>query len=91
MIVHVTIRDLAFTPKVVNVHIGTTVVWTNEDDVAHTVTSGMTVDDNRWASSPLLSSGKSFSVRFDTAGRFPYFCKPHYYDESMHGVVVVSK
>jgi plastocyanin len=87
----VTMKDLAFVPKVVHVAAGTTVVWTNRDDVLHTVTSGTTADAGKWVSSPLLSYGKSFRVRFDRAGAFPYFCKPHSYNENMHGVVMVSR
>ena len=87
--VHVQIRDLTFTPKIVHIPVGATVVWTNEDDMAHTVTSGTEADDHRWVTSPLIPRGKSFSVRFQHAGTFPYFCQVHFYDQSMHGTVVV--
>jgi plastocyanin len=89
-VVNVTIKDLTFTPKVIHVQAGTMVTWTNQDDVAHTVTSGVAQDDGKWVSSPLIVYAKSFSVVFKDIGTFPYFCKPHYYNPNMHGTVVVS-
>jgi plastocyanin len=85
------IKDMAFIPKVIHVHVGSTVTWLNDDDVAHTVTSGNGSDDAKWTSSPLITTGKSFKVTFSKVGSFPYYCKPHYYDESMHGTVIVEK
>jgi plastocyanin len=89
--VPVHIKDMAFIPKVIHVHVGSTVTWVNEDDVAHTVTSGNGSDDAKWVSSALITTGKSFDVTFSKVGSFPYYCKPHFYDESMHGTVIVEK
>ena len=89
--VHVRIANLAFVPKIIHVSVGTTIVWTNEDDVVHTVTSGTTHDDGRWKGAPSIGPGKSFSARFATPGTFPYYCQVHFYDESMHSMIVVGK
>jgi plastocyanin len=89
-VARVVMKDLAFVPKVVRIKAGTTVVWTNQDDVVHTVTSGTTADDGVWVSSPGIAGGKSFSHTFAVPGTFPYFCKPHFYNEAMHGVVIVE-
>jgi plastocyanin len=89
--VYVRIKDLAFVPKIIHVHVGTTVVWTNEDGVDHTVTSGTTWDNGVWKSSPLIPGGKQFSVKFNRPGSFPYYCKPHIYNDDMHGAVIVEK
>jgi plastocyanin len=89
--VRVHIKDMAFIPKVIHVRVGSTVTWVNEDDVAHTVTSGNGSDDAKWVSSPLITTGKTFNVTFSKVGSFPYYCKPHFYDESMHGTVIVEK
>ena len=62
---------------------GTTVIWVNEGNVAHTSTS----DSEIW-SSPLLSRGESYSRVFNEVGEFPYFCEPHPF---MRGVVVVQE
>jgi len=85
------IKDLAFVPKVLHVKVGTTVTWTNDDDVNHTVTSGTSSDDGVWTSSPPIAGGKTFSHTFDKAGTFPYYCKPHFYNEAMHATVVVDE
>ena len=89
--VHVVIRGLAFVPKVVHVTAGTTVIWTNEDDVPHTVTSGTSTDDGTWTTSPAIAQGQMFNVRFTKPGTFPYYCKPHFYNENMHGTVIVTR
>ncbi|HEY8283631.1 MAG TPA: cupredoxin family copper-binding protein [Chloroflexota bacterium] len=69
----VTIQNFAFSPAVLKVALGTTVTWTNQDSVAHTVTS----DTNAWADSGSLATGKTFSVTFNKAGSFAYHCAIH--------------
>jgi len=54
------------------VPVGTTVTWTNEDDMVHTVTSTTKV-----FSSSELNTGQSFSYTFTTPGTYPYFCALH--------------
>ncbi|HEY1025348.1 MAG TPA: plastocyanin/azurin family copper-binding protein [Sphingobacteriaceae bacterium] len=68
----VTIQGMAFSPSSLTVTTGTTVTWTNRDNVAHTVTA----DDNSF-SSPLINNGGTYSRTFNTAGTFPYHCTPH--------------
>jgi plastocyanin len=89
-VAHVKIKDLAFSPNVLHVKAGTMVIWTNEDDVVHTVTSGKTADDNAFETSPGIAGGKTFSHTFTKPGTYPYYCKPHYYSEQMHGTIVVD-
>jgi amicyanin len=82
----VKIENFEYVPEAIEVKVGTTVTWTNNDSVPHTVTSeegGAMVMD-----SALLKKGESYSVTFDEAGTFPYFCKPHTY---MKGTVVVTE
>ena len=69
----VTIAHFAFTPDVLTVPVGTEVVWMNQDNVRHTVTS----DDNSTFASSLLGGGDTFSHRFDEPGIFPYHCSVH--------------
>lgn len=88
-LVRIGIKDLAFTPKSARVAPGTTVVWTNDDDVVHTVTSGASADDDRWKTSPGIPPGATFSHTFAEAGTYPYYCKPHFYNENMHGTIEV--
>ena len=80
----VTIDNFRFNAPGLTVPAGTTVVWTNRDDIPHTVTSA---DDPRRFTSPPLDTGDHFSYRFDHAGRFAYFCSLHAH---MQGVVVVK-
>ena len=67
-----------FDPDTISAKAGTTVVWTNTDSVAHTVTSG---DPNAGPSgtfdSNLIKPGKTFQHTFDSVGTTPYFCTVH--------------
>ena len=82
----VTIVDFAFDPSTIEVDAGSTVTWTNEDGVTHTVTAGApgsaeeTFDES-------LDGAATAEVTFDEAGTFPYFCAIH---TDMTGEVVVS-
>lgn len=71
----------AYSPQNIQVEVGTTVTWTNEDVVVHTVTSGTSdgrigQPDARFNSDDMLE-GDSFSYTFEQAGVFPYYCIPH--------------
>lgn len=89
---HVAIRDHAFVPRVIHVKAGQQIVWVNDDQDPHTVTSGgNNVDDGRWKSSPLIPDGGTFKLSLVRPGTYPYFCKPHQFEASMHGTIVVSK
>ncbi len=81
--VTINISDYAYQPDRITVPVGTTVVWSNQDDEAHDVTSegGPNV-----LSSPDFGKGGSFSFTFNQPGEYKYYCVPHDY---MHGVVVV--
>ena len=51
---------------------GTTVTWTNHDDVPHTVTA----TDKSYSSGALDTDG-TFSHQFKTPGTYAYFCSLH--------------
>ena len=92
--VKVAIANLAFSPSKTEVNSGTTVTWTNQDAVTHTVTSTKT-DDVDTATSGLFDSGtlqpgESFSYTFKQAGDYPYECTTHASMQSMHGKVEVK-
>ena len=91
-VARVQIKDFTFTPHTLRIRVGTTVVWTNLDaNVGHTVTSGTTTDAHVWRSSGVLAQGQRFSVTFRKTGTYRYYCMPHYFDASMHGVVIVTR
>jgi plastocyanin len=73
----VTIKTFAFGPKSLVVPVGTTVVWTNVDDIEHTVTSGMPDQPDGRFDQGLASKGAFATVRFDSVGTWSYFCKRH--------------
>jgi len=90
--VHVTIRDHTFVPAIVHVKPGEAIVWQNTDQDPHTVTSGSKdAGDAKFASSPLIPDGKTFTLRLTHPGKYPYFCKPHQFEASMHGSILVTR
>lgn len=81
--VQVRVADNAFEPGTLTVTPGTTVTWTNDGNDSHTVSA----DDGSFDSAR-LDPGESFSVTFDEAGTFAYFCAFH---PGMVGTIVVSE
>ncbi len=67
-----------FIPGDVSVDVGETVIWSNDDTAAHTVTSGSAADgpDGVFDSS-LFMAATTFEHTFDEAGDYPYFCMVH--------------
>jgi len=78
----VSISNFAFSPAVITIKAGQTVVWTNEDTVAHNVVA----DDNSWKS-PDISNGATFSHTFTAAGTYSYHCSIH---PKMKAIVMVT-
>jgi len=81
-VVPVTIDNFVFKPGRVTVKAGTTVTWTNRDDIPHTV-----VSDDKIFKSKVLDTDEKFSYTFDKPGSYPYFCSVH---PKMTGKVVVQ-
>jgi hypothetical protein len=77
----VTIKNFAFAPTTSTVHVGDTITWTNQDQVAHTATAS----DGSFDTGS-ISQGKSGSHTFTKAGTIPYICSIH---PSMKGTVTV--
>jgi plastocyanin len=76
------ITNFAFSPASITVKAGTTVTWTNNDSVAHTI-----VGDNGGPSSGSIAQGGTYSYVFNTAGTLAYHCSIH---PSMTGTVTVT-
>jgi plastocyanin len=70
--VPVSIANFAFAPADLTVAPGTTVTWTNHDDIPHTVTS----TDGAFRSHA-LDTDDSFSFTFEKTGSYRYFCSLH--------------
>jgi plastocyanin len=64
--------NMTFTPAQLTVKVGTTVVWTSEDDVPHTVSA----DDGSFDSGN-MKKGDTFEFTFTKAGQYPYYCAYH--------------
>src|SRR5271167_1508144 len=80
----VKIDNFSFGPATLTVAVGTTVTWTNRDDIPHTVVS---TDDPRAFRSKVLDTDEKFSYTFTKPGTFAYFCSIH---PKMTGIVVVK-
>ena len=81
----VNITNYAFSAAVIKVSTGTTVTWTNMDNVHHTVTvdSGTSSGPN----SGELAIGQKYSYKFTKPGTYSYHCMIH---PEMHGTVIVT-
>jgi len=78
----VKIDNFSFGPQTLTVSVGTTVVWTNRDDIPHTVVSTEGVFKSK-----VRDTDEMFSYTFTKAGTYPYFCSVH---PKMTGKVVVQ-
>ena len=88
-----------FMPATTEIKVGTTLTWTNDETISHTVTSGdpTGIDKSttlRSGEKPdgmfdkqLAKKGDSFSFTFDKAGTYPYYCDIH---QGMNAEVVVT-
>jgi plastocyanin len=81
--VEVKIDNFSFMPAIITVTAGTTIRWTNRDDIPHTVVS----DDRTTFKSKPLDTDEQFSYTFTKPGTYDYFCSIH---PKMTGKVVVQ-
>jgi len=78
----VKIDNFSFGPATLTVAAGTTVTWTNRDDIPHNVVSTADVFKSK-----VVDTDEKFSYTFTKPGTFPYFCSIH---PKMTGKVVVQ-
>lgn len=78
----VQIGNFTFRAPIVTVKAGTTIIWTNGDDIPHTV-----VSRDGLFKSKVLDSGDHFSFTFSKPGQFGYFCSLH---PHMTGMIIVT-
>ena len=78
----VKIDNFSFGPDTLTVAVGTTVTWTNQDDIPHTVVSTDGVFKSK-----VRDTGEKFSYTFAKAGTYPYYCSVH---PKMTGKIVVQ-
>ncbi len=80
----VSIDNFSFTPAALTVKAGTTVTWTNKDDIPH----GIGATNNAFPRSKALDTDDSYSFTFTTPGTYQYFCYLH---PKMVGSIVVEQ
>ena len=79
----VSIDNFSFGPQMLTVKAGTTVTWTNRDDIPH----GIASSNNAFKKSGALDTDESYSFTFTTPGTYQYFCYLH---PHMVGSIVVE-
>jgi len=78
----VKIDNFVFGPQAITVPVGTTVTWTNSDDIPHTAVSTDGVFKSK-----VMDADEKFSYTFTKAGTYSYYCSVH---PKMTGQVVVK-
>lgn len=78
----ITIEAMQFSPKTIEVNVGDTVIWKNNDLVTHTATA-----DNKAFISGDIPVHRSWKFVARKKGTFPYSCTLH---PTMKGVLVVK-
>ena len=82
-----TLTTDAYQPNPIQVSVGSTVTWTNNDAQPHTATSGENATPDGRFDSSILAPAATFDHTFTEAGEFSYFCLLH---PNMVGTVSVS-
>jgi len=80
--VAVKIDNFVFGPQTITVPAGTTVTWTNSDDIPHTAVSTDGVFKSK-----VMDTDEKFSYTFTKPGTYSYYCSVH---PKMTGQVVVK-
>jgi plastocyanin len=68
----VKIDNFTFNPATVTIKAGSTVHWTNGDDIPHTVAS-----TDKLFKSKVMDTNEDFEYKFDKPGTYEYFCSLH--------------
>ena len=78
----ITIKDFQFSPRNLEIPLGSKVTWINKDEEPHKV-----AQINAAFTSQPLETDEVFSYEFRTAGKYEYFCTIH---PRMTGTIVVD-
>jgi plastocyanin len=78
----VKVDNFTFGPGTLTVPVGTTVTWTNRDDIPHTV-----VSTEGAFKSKVLDTDEKYAFTFGKTGSYSYFCSIH---PKMTGKIVVQ-
>ena len=81
------IQNFAFHPTPDTVSVNTTVTWTNQDEIEHTITAGLPGRPDGAFDFTLGDKGATASFVFPKPGTYTYFCRRH---QHMRGEVNVN-
>jgi len=76
----VTIENFAFVPNILNVKIGDTVTWKNNNNTTHIISLGSYAKDS-------FKHGETYKHVFKKAGTYNYHC---FLRSKMTGIIIVS-
>jgi len=79
----VSIKNGAFDPSSLTVPVGTVVEWHNQDGAAHRIVSSI----QGIFDSGVIDPGKKYSLNFNNAGTYVYYCSLH---PQMKGEIIVA-
>lgn len=79
----VDIKDYSFGSGPLTVEAGSTIIFTNFDDMKH---NAVAVDGS--FAGPLLAKGESYTIKLDKPGTYDYYCQPH--KSFMTGQIIVK-
>jgi plastocyanin len=85
--VAIEVKVFQFRPKTLEISGGSAVTWVNQDEIEHTVTSGLPGGGDGKFDAALAGQGATATVRFTERGVYPYFCSRH---QAMRGEVRVQ-
>ena len=82
-----------FVPKLLNIQLGIDnhIIWTNVDDVAHTVTPDQSTEDSysgEFGSTGVIMPGETYEFTFTEPNEVPYHCEPHPW---MTGTLIITE
>jgi plastocyanin len=81
------IRTFQFRPVSLVVPVGTRVVWSNADDIEHTVTAGTPDSASGVFTGSVKLPGATFAHTFTRPGTYAYYCDRHHF---MRGEIRVT-
>ncbi len=80
---NISLINFAFSPNTLNINIGDTVIWTNNDSAPHQIKG----DSLTSISGTAMNKGQTYSFTFNDIGTFNYHCAIH---PSMKGIITVK-
>ncbi len=82
----VKMKSLSYDPRKLEIHVGDSVVWTNEARTTHTATSD---DEGKTFDTGEIEPDKSSNpIKFEKEGEVKYHCKVH--GKTMSGTIIVE-